>query len=349
MRAAYAAAAIIAFATPSFAADGTHLKREIPVPGEASAFDYVTFDAGRLYVGHRPEGLQVFDVAHDFKMSTVENTKGSNGATLMPDLGLGVSHNNTGTITVFALADLKAQEPVKLGADVDSSRYDPFTHRLAVFGIPGADKKGSQVAIMQAPAMEKVAMIVSDAEKLEFSVADGAGGMFVAAQDKNEIRHIDMRAAKFDGAWSVPCKQPTTMDYDAAHKRLMVGCRGEFTEPLFLVVDATNGNTVFQAPISPGNDGIAYDAHRSRVVLTDGVGAHLVVFSQQDADHYALNEVVLTRPMAKTMALDRDTGDIYTVTAEGVYDPSRKNLSAIAPYYPNGFTKNSFRILQYGR
>ena len=101
--------------------------------------------------------------------------------------------------------------------------------------------------------------------------------------------------------------------------------------------------------VNPGNDGVIYDGARQRIIAANGAGANLVVFVQQDGDHYALEQVVGTRNMAKTLALDPATGDLYTITAEGIYDASRKNLAYIAPFYPNAFTPDSFRVLQYGR
>jgi hypothetical protein len=334
----------------AFAADDVHLKREVPVPGGSSGWDYVVFDpaTSRLFVGHRNEGLQVFDTAHDFHMAAVEDTKGSNGATLLPEFKLGVSHNNDGTLTVFRLDDLKTERRIKVGDDLDSSRYDPVTKRLITLGVPGADGKGSDVGVYSVPGFERVGTISVPAENLENSAADGSGGIFVAVQDRDSIVRFDMHTMKVAEEWpTTGCKQPTGLAYDSANKRLMIGCRGAITEPMFVVMNTDTGAVVFKTPIGAGNDGVAYDAARHRVFLTNGVGANMTIFDQIDADHYNMAEVVGTRPNARTNALDPNTGDVFTVTAEGIYDPSKKNLTRIAPFYPNVFSKDSFRILQY--
>ena len=330
------------------AAEFYHLKREVPVASEGAAFDYVVYRAGKLFVGHRPDGLQVFDTGHDFTMTTIADSKGSNGATLMDDLGLGVSHNTDGTLTVFNIDDLKVVNKIKVGEEIDSSRYDPVTKRLAVFGIPPDGGKGGMVVVFQAPSMERVGTITSPSAKLEHSVADGTGSIYVSAQDLDAIVRLDMRDMKQTASMPVPCKQPTGIDRDAAHKRLVIGCRGAITEPMVVVLDETSGATVFKGPIGGGNDGIVYDAKRGRIIATNGVGANLVVYRENGADGYALDQVVQTRPMAKAMALDPATGDVYTIAAEGVFDTSRKNLAYVTPFYPNMFTRNSFRVLQYG-
>ena len=45
------------------AQDGWHLKNATTIDGKASAWDYVSFDEGtnHVFLGHRKEGLQVFD------------------------------------------------------------------------------------------------------------------------------------------------------------------------------------------------------------------------------------------------------------------------------------------------
>jgi DNA-binding beta-propeller fold protein YncE len=336
-------------ATPMNASDGNHLKREIHIPSNGGGFDYVTYAAGKLYIGHRPEGLQVVNLNGDTKVGNVDKTATSNGATVAPELDLGFSENGNGTITVFKLSDLSVVEQIKVGAELDSTRYDPATKRLAVFGLPGKDKTSSKVAIFQMPNRKLIGEIDAPSAKLENSIADGTGGVFVNAQDMNSVLHIDMAKMVITKTFPVPCNQPTGLDYDKDGKRLFIGCRGAFTEPMFVVANPETGEIVFKAPTSPGNDGVAYDSIRKRVYLTDGIGAHLVVFEQMSLNTYTLNEVVGTRPMAKTIAIDPVSGDVFSIAAESVFDASKKNLALIAPFYPNQFTKDTFEVLVYGR
>ena len=129
----------------------------------------------------------------------------------------------------------------------------------------------------------------------------------------------------------------------------MVGCRGHLTDPKFLVMNADTGAVVFTAPIGAGNDGVAYDARDHRVILTCGIAANMAVFDQSGPDAYKLAEVVGTRANVRTVAVNPDTGDVYSDYAEGVYDVNKKNLARVAPFYPNTFTPDSFRVLVYGK
>lgn len=342
-------AALVAMTAPALARDGNHLLHEYMIPSEGSGFDYVNFLGGKVYIGHRNEGLQVLDLAHPEKVATVDKTKGSNGATFAPELDLGFSGNEDGTMTVFKLSDLSVVEQIKVGEEADSTRYDPVTKRVILFGVPGKTKDTSVAPVYQMPERKLVGEIESDSNKLENSIADGAGGVYVAAQDLGAVERIDMATLKVTAKFTVPCKQPTGIAYDPAGKRIFVGCRGGFTDPMFLVLNADTGAVVFQTPASPGNDGLVYDPERKRIYMTNGIGAHLVVIEQTDADHYAINEVIGTRPMAKTSAIDTATGHVYSITAEPFYDTAKKHLAAIAPFYPNGYVKDTFRVLEFGK
>ena len=341
-----------ASAAPAFAFDNVHLLREVPAAGPVSGWDYLSFDDGtsRLFVGRRGEGLEVFDTTHDFAATTVAQTKGSNGAVLIPEFGLGVSFNGSaGTLTVFKLADLSVQREIKVADALDSARYDPVTKRLAVFGIDSADGKGQDVPVFSVPDFEKVGTIKADSSGLEASVPDGKGSIFVNAQDRDSVLRLDMKALSVAQTFpTTGCTQPTGMAIDPAGRRLFIGCRGHLTQPTFLVLNADTGAPVFTAPIAAGNDGVAYDAARKRVVLTNGVGAAMFLFEQADPDTYTLAEVVGTRANLRTLAIDPATGRIYAAAGEGLVDPAKKILTRVSPFYPNTFSAGSFRIFQYG-
>lgn len=344
-----AAALLLALARPAASAEPYRLRQEVVVPGPAAAFDYVAYHEGRLFAGHRPAGLDVFHVGAGFALTKVAQTAGSNGATLMPDLGIGVSNNQGGTLTVFLLSDLSVREVVRVGDELDNSRYDPVTRRLAVFGTRAAGG-GSAVAVFQAPGMERVGTIAVESEKLENPAADGDGGIWVSAQDSDEVLHLDLRSLRVTATLPTPgCKEPTGLAFDRADRRLMVGCRGEYRDPSFLVMGADDGRVYFRGPLGPGNDGVVYDPVRRVAFAANGVGANLAVFERIGQDEYRLAQVLGTRPMAKTLAYDQASGTLYSITAEPSYDPSRRNSSTIAPFYPNGFFPDTFRILVFGQ
>ena len=98
--------------TSAFAFDGWRLENATTLKGTGAGWDYVSLDAkaNRIFIGHRGEGLQVFDIATR-KLITVIGTTASdssNGATVIPEFDLGVSYNENGTVTPFTLSTKSA-------------------------------------------------------------------------------------------------------------------------------------------------------------------------------------------------------------------------------------------------
>ena len=143
------------------ALDGWKLESSTLIEGPGSAWDYISLDpaAGRLYIGHRKAGLQVFDLATKKLVKTVDKTDkaSSNGATLMNEFDLGISNNEDGTVTPFKLSTLEAKEAIKLGEELDTSHYEPTTKRVLVNMAGGKD--GTELVVLQAPGLEKAGTI----------------------------------------------------------------------------------------------------------------------------------------------------------------------------------------------
>ena len=348
----------ICFAGASANADqfpNYHLLKTVSVPSSASGWDYPTFDPAtkQLFVGHRLDGVEVFDTLHNFRMKKVPDTKATNDIALIPEFGLGVAAANTGTLTVFKLSDLSEVKKIKVGDDLDSSAYDPATHRLVpVNANTTADGKGQTLNVLGVPDFGQVGSVVVPSTDLEHSVADGQGNIYFAAQDTNSIIKLDMKTLTITANYPTSgagCTEPTGLALDPATQRLFIGCRGNLTSPMFAVMKADTGEIVFTAPISPGNDGLVFDSKNNDIFLTDGLGANMFIFHEDDSDKYSLAEIVDTSAKERTVALDMDGNHIYTIAAEGLVNPAKKILTHVSPFYPNSFTPNSFKIRVYGQ
>ena len=186
----------------------------------------------------------------------------------------------------------------------------------------------------------------SKRRKADASVADGAGSILLNERDRNMVARIDTAKAKITAEWpTTGCTQPTSLAYDAADHRAFIGCRG--TKPVLAVLNTDNGQIVTTLDLGRGNDGVIYDRAHRRIITTNGVDGNIVVFHQDDADHYRLEQAVTTRPSARTIAYDAVGQRIFTVTAEGVVNPAQPVNAGPSPFYPNAHYDNSFVVLTY--
>ncbi len=348
------AALAFALVGPASAFDGWHLERTATIEGKASGWDYVAFDEGtnHLFLGHRKEGLQVFDPVTQKVTKVIDKTgeASSNGAVLIPEFDLGVSNNENGTLIPFKLSTLEAQPPLRVGDDLDTSHYDSASKRLVV--NQGAGKDGTELVMLDVPSLKEAGRLKVASKKVEGADSDGRAAFFLAAQDLDRIYKIDAKAGKVTAEFDTApnCGRPTSVTVDAAHDRVFVGCRGhDAVKPSFVVLDGATGKTVYSAEIGGGSDSIIYDADLKRIFTANGVGANLNVFEQVDADSYKPVETLGTRPGVRTTAMDHKTKTIFAVTAEGSADPSKKILTAVSPFYANTFFPNTFTVLSYGK
>ena len=320
---------------------GYRVTKVVTLPGKNPRWDHMSVDPinRHLFIGRRADGLTVVNIDTG-EVSSVPDTKGTNGAWAAPDLGIGLSDNGTAAdVTVFDLKTLAVKGKIKVPKETDGVWYDPATK----LGYVNNGDEGS-ITLFDPVAMKAGETIALNSKKPEFSAVDGKGRAFVALQDKNQIAVVDLKAKKLANTWNVDCIQPTGMYYETNSDRLFVPCRG--TKPVLAVVDATSGKTVYSFPIGLGVDAVAFNPTEKLVMTSNGVQGTMSVFKQDSKDAYHLVETVATRLGARTMALDPKTGKAFTVTAEYV-QPAPQSASEKLP--PIKWISDTFQLITMER
>lgn len=340
---ACAALAITALGAAAQAQPFYHLESAVTLKAAEPEWDYVTLDEARgyLFIGRRGDGVTVYDVNAQKIVRNIDKSEDANSTTLVPEFDRGYTTNGDGSTTVFQLSTLKLIDRIKFGEDADSAFYDPVTRQLA-FTMGDSGK----IAFVDARSGKITGELPIDSKKLDGTVPDGQGNLFMALRDRNLVVRIDVAQRKMTGQWNTaPCEQPTGIAFDKAGKRIFVGCRGK--NPVLAVLDSDSGKVVTTLEIGHGNDGVVYDSATHRIYTSNGVDANLVIYEQVTPDTYKLVEASTTRPYARTMALDFKTKKVYMVTAEGTADPAKKINKAVAPFYPNRYFPDTFTVLTY--
>jgi len=109
----------IAYAADAYT--GYKVSKVIPLPGKNPRWDHVSVDPANrnVLIGRRDAGVWVYNIDSG-KVSQVENTKGTNGAAIAPELGIGMSDNGTfDSVTVFDLKTLAVKSNIKVPKDTD--------------------------------------------------------------------------------------------------------------------------------------------------------------------------------------------------------------------------------------
>lgn len=276
--------------------------------GGEGGWDYMTSDASarRLYIS-RSSHVIVLDLDSGKQVGDIADTPGVHGIALAPELGRGFTSNGReGTVSIFDMKTLATSGKVKAGENPDAILYDPATKRVFTFNGRSHDSTA-----IDAEKGTVVGTIKLDG-KPEFAASDGRGEIFVNIEDKSELTAIDANKLEVKTTWPLaPCEEPSGLSMDTKHRRLFVGCDNK----MMAVVDADSGKVLATPAIGDGVDATRFDEGTGLAFASCGEGV-LTIIKEESPDKFAVAETVPTQKGARTMALDRKTHTVYTVTAD---------------------------------
>ncbi len=328
---------------------GYRVLRTIHLGGQGG-WDYVTVDpvAKRIYIP-RSTHVMVLDQKTGKVIGDIPGLKEIHGVAVAHEFNRGFITGNEsekeGTIYVFDLKTLKVTEAINSKSfDTDSLHYDPLTKRVYV-----GNGDGNNITVVDAKTA-KVVGVLDVMGDPEASVSDGKGHNFLNIVSKNQELEYDGRTLAIENRWADgPCGRPVGLSMDTEHRRLFISCQG--TTPVLVVMDADNGKIVATEPIGIGADGSAYDPAVGMVYVTcrdsgNGKTGVTKVFHEDSPDKYTLVANVETIYGARTIDLDPNTHDIYTIgTAENTpVPPTAKN-----PHPRPRPVPSTFELLEIGK
>jgi DNA-binding beta-propeller fold protein YncE len=326
------AAAALAAAGP-----GYHVSTTYKVGGEGG-WDYLNADAGarRLYIS-RGTHVIVLDLDSGKNVGDIPDTPGVHGIALAPELGKGFTSNGReGTVSIFDLKTLAPSSKVKVGENPDAILYDPATKR--VFTFNGRSQDSSAIDAVSG----KVLGTIKLDGKPEFAASDAEGEIFVNIEDKSELVAIDPNKLEVKAKWPLaPCTEPSGLSIDRKNRRLFVGCDNK----MMAVVDADSGKVLATPAIGEGVDATAFDDGTDLAFASCGEGV-LTVVKEDSPNQFSVAENVPTQQGARTMALDSQTHNVYTVTAKFGPPPA---ATADNPRPRRTILPDSFVVLVVGK
>lgn len=293
---------VCAFVAANAGPSGYRLASRTDLPG-GGGWDYVAVDAAgrRVYVSHSTQ-VEVLDADTQKSAGVIPNTPGVHGIAIARDAGRGfITTGKSDAVVVFDLNTLKTISQVKVGKKPDAIVFDPATNR--VFAMNGDGNSTTAINVSDLT----VAATLELGGGPESAVADGKGNVWVNLEDKSELVQIDSKALKVLNRWPVaPCGSPSSMAFDAANRRIFIGCRNH----VMAVAEADSGKIVASYSIGDHVDTSAFDPSTKLIFNSLGEG-NIAVFRQDSADHYTSLEDIPTAPASKTMALDLPTHRLF--------------------------------------
>jgi DNA-binding beta-propeller fold protein YncE len=303
---------------------------QYPIGGNDTGYDYLRVDAltRRVFVAHANR-VEVLNVDTGEKLGEIAGMHGVHGIELIAELGKGYTSNGLDrTVTVFDRDTLKIRKVIRYtGVKPDAIQYDPQTRRL--FVVNGG--ASGDVTVIDPVSDAIVDTLDLGGSKLEQIGFDGRGRAFVNDEGKSVIHVFDTHSLQPVANWSLGgCEQPTGMAVDRRHHRVFAACGNE----KLAVLDADSGRVVATPAIGKEPDGAVFDPKTDRIFTSNKEGT-LSVLKEVSPDRYETLQTLTTRPGARTLAMDENTGRIFMPTAR--FGPAAAGGGS-APILPQTFT-----------
>jgi DNA-binding beta-propeller fold protein YncE len=296
-------------------AEGYKVVDRIKVPD--GGWDYIVSDPdhGRI-IRTRTDGADLID-AKTGKVSTLKNNGNGHMIVPVPGTALGVIplRMPEKMIRIMDTIADKIVADVPGGEGPDGAVYDPFSKHVFV-----ANHNGGTVTEVDPVGGKSLAQIeVGKEGKLEFPASDGAGRVFVNIEEPGILGVIDVKAQKLTAKWKMAgCEDASGLAYTGDKTKLLIASCGN---QVAKVVSAVDGKEVASLPIGKGPDSVLYDPQRELAFIPCGRDGVLEVISVADPAHVTVVQHLATQVLARTGAVDPQSGRIYLMTAEP--DPSK--------------------------
>src|SRR5215208_8320974 len=163
----------------------------------------------------------------------------------------------------------------------------------------------------QSPA--KVTDIKLSGHPESFQLEKDSERIFVNVPDSGAVEVVNREKGTEVAIWPIKgASENFPMAIDEADHRLFVGTR---SPARLLVLDTETGKTVANLASVGDADDIFYDAKAKRIYVSGGAGA-IRVFTQKDANRYALLGEVPTAEGARTSLFDPESRKLYVAVPD---------------------------------
>jgi DNA-binding beta-propeller fold protein YncE len=334
MRRYFLTGAVLLAALPSLVSaqepppEGSYKLTATTKVGGDGGWDYVYADAAarRLYIPRSGQGatarITVFDLD---SLKPVGEIAGVNAHGVVVDPKSGNGFASSKPVTMFDSKTLKVTKTIAVQGNPDGIFFDAFNERVYVFSHTAPN-----ATVIDATNGNVVGTIDLGGEP-EQAASDGAGRIYVALEDKDQVAVIDAKAMSvvahydLDGVGA----GPAGLALDPKTNVLFVACHNE----TMVYLDAQTGQFLYALPIGAGVDGAVFNPATNDVFSSQGDGT-LTIANERGPGSFNMVGTVMTSPGARTLTLDPTTGKVYVVTAQ--YGPAAAGQRR-GPMVPGSF------------
>jgi len=279
---------------------------DVPLPGNATRWDYASLDAKRhhLFLAHLGDSaVVVFDTAQRKVIATIPDVSHVHGVLYVPQLDR-VYASATGTNEVVAIdaRTFKIVARMPGGDYPDGMAYAPGVHKLYV-----SDEHGGTDTVIDVVSNKRIATIPLGGEVGNTQYDPVSRHIFANAQTRDQLVEIDPATDKVVARINLPgAKGNHGLYIDAPARLAFVACEGN---DKLLALDLASRNTIASFDVAKGPDVLAFDNSLGWLYVA-GESGQVSVFKVRGQTVSALGTARLG-PNAHVVAVDSITHEAF--------------------------------------
>ncbi|WP_043485522.1 YncE family protein [Geothrix fermentans] len=279
---------------------------DVPLPGDASRFDYASLDpaAHRLYLNHMGAGeVVVFDTAARKVETVLQGYPSCTGILAVPSRNeLYVSVAGEGRVAVLDTRTLRELARVPAGRFPDGLAFDPENGRVFV-----SDERGGQVVVIETGTHRVVGQVPLGGEAGNTQYDPISRRIYTNVQTQNQLVAIDPNTLMVVARMDLPgAKGNHGLALDPDRRLAFVACEGN---AVLLVVDLVRGRVAASFAVGRDPDVLAFDPGTGRLVVASESGPASVFSEEGGALRREGDQEV--GPNAHVVAIDPGTHLLY--------------------------------------
>ena len=284
------------------------LKRvaDVPLPGDASRFDYQSVDPSRrrLFIAHMGDGhVVVFDLARRRVVKDIADMPDAHGVLVVPKLRrLYVAATGESQLVTFDERTFRQVRRAPAGSYPDGIAYDSRDDLVFV-----SDEHGNQEKVFHARTGAPAGSVAlpSDAGNVQYDAPSGR--ILVAAGAKNVLAVIDPRRRRIVRQVALPgCDHAHGLHLDTARRLAFVACEANAK---LLLLDLKTMRVLQTQSVGDDPDVLDFDAGLRRLYVAAESGV-VSVFAEKNRRLTKIGEAKL-EDNAHSVAVDPRTHLVY--------------------------------------
>ena len=268
--------------------------------------DYVTADNdGRKVYVPRGGNTFVFDLDSHKYIGSITNV-GGHGVAIDT-----ASHHGFSSAAKVAMFDAETMQKIK-DIDVqgrpDGILREPFTGKILILS-----HQSPSITLID-PADGTVSGTIDVGGAMEQAQSDGAGKLYVDAEDEKKIAVVDMKTMKVVTKYDLgdSAGEPGGLGLDVKNHLLFAMCANP---NVCVVVNADDGKVITTLPLDGGTDGGGFNPATMEAWSSQRNGT-MTIIKESSPTSFAVEQTVQTKTGCKTSSLDTKNNIIVTICTE---------------------------------